>query len=355
MNFFSKLFGTKKQDAEKQELLSVENIVADDNIDEVENNDMLTEQFNGDDSNKVEAKENNLQAEVVNIEPFANIELQEEQSDLESLQNATATNEKENKLSDISKKLLVYNKTKTIAEELSLLSFDRNAEKKDYDRLLSLLKSIANEEHKRTVAHKDLLSALNDINSILMTPFNEKFNGFANFFEHFPNLTTEYSILEKLSTHLPYIYQDKELNGLYENYKSVSSAFNAATTESISLKQEQDLLSNEIIKYTNTVNEAKQKYRLSIDWEGKKPILISFGKKLGEKRAKLEEKEETLNKELLLLYENYPSLQKLLFQNSEQIITTLKDKIADFNNMENIEKVIGEVIFDFEEIIQIYM
>lgn len=78
--------------------------------------------------------------------------------------------------------------------------------------------------------------------------------------------------------------------------------------EAAELEKVRIALIDEIIKFTQVVKELGERYKLSPNWEGKKPILIEKQKELEGRKQEYEEKEKEINKKFRALYREYTQL-----------------------------------------------
>ncbi len=256
------------------------------------------------------------------------------------------------KLEGVKFKLSKYSQTMNLSKELQFLMEQQSTAKSDYFRILSILKNIVEAEEKKLHSHKLILSMSGDIKLISAYVFDKKFSGFENFYEDFPYLITEFRILETLYNDIPDAYEDETLKALHQNYKLLSPSFEKACEESKRLKIEEDALSEEIIKYSDTVNKLKQKYRLSIDWDGKKTMMISLGQKLSEKRSALLSREMELEEELTILYDGYPSMHEEFIRYCDYFLNILQLKIDAFDQSEIYNNVFNEIHFSLSNIVK---
>ncbi len=256
------------------------------------------------------------------------------------------------KLADIANRLGSYSQTANLSKELWLLIDDPTTHKSQYFRVVTLLRTIAENESKKTSLYKQYLSMLNNIKTITSAEFDAKFIGFEDFFEDFPHLDEEYAVLQALHDTAPNIFSDSELEQLYSHYNILADAFKKASLESETLKGEQEELSKEIIKFSSSVEECKQKYRFSPDWEGKKPLMSSLGKKLSKKREVLMERETALNKELRILYDGYPSMHSEFIKNSDYFISLLQTNVDLYDENDMHDKTFSEIALSLEGLLR---
>ncbi len=237
------------------------------------------------------------------------------------------------------KKLEKMTSARQVSDELYSLLDKKSTNKADYMQNLSKLKEIA---MKNTMYLDDLKD---DFSKIKSSNHKAEFHGFEGFHKDFQTLICEYKILAKVNK--------KEGNSnektvkLHSDYKILHNIYEKSAESSKILQNEQNSLSKEIEKYSETVNEISSKYRLSIDWDGKKPLMISLGKKLKVRRETLIERENILNKEIKVLYAEYPMLRQRFLQNIDDFERKL---IENCKNQEIDE--ISKIIKEYEKLLQ---
>ncbi len=234
------------------------------------------------------------------------------------------------KLLNIASRLNEYSTTKPLSHQLNELLENSDTKKSEYFKFLSKFEGLKDQQEQKFADNDALIDLQKRIQNISSQKFNAKFKGFEHFYEDFPYLTLEFELLKKIRSLDEHVFSDSEQSELYSEYEILNSAFDEATKESISLKEEQDALTAEIEQFALTAAEYKQKYRLSIDWEGKKPFMVSLSKKLSEKRDILIEKETALSDELQILYEEYPMLHDSFCENFNYFSHSLDKIILSF-------------------------
>ncbi len=283
----------------------------------------------------------------VSSEYSADTGFDDTQSDTESAEYIPSDN-----LQNIASKFDNYSQTKPFAHQLREFIGNPDTKKTEYFKLLSKLQSSIEQERQKEYLKDSFIDLQHKVKNISELKFISKFKGFENFYNDFPHLTTEFKLLDMLKSWDPNIFTDSELQGLHGSFEILNSAFVEATNESQALKEAQDNLSDEIKKYSQTANEYKQKYRFSVDWDGKKPFMISQGKKLTEKRNALVEKETALNSELQILYEEYPGLHDKFLDNLIYFSHCLDKAIGSFKQNDIEISAIIEISSAFETTIK---
>ncbi len=215
-------------------------------------------------------------------------------------------------LSTLAQQLQIYEETKPIGEELDIAIAESSLPRAVLFKLLDRLIVLAKVEANKIPLKQQYMDQISALQKILNNSSPTSFERFESLLVDFPMLSTEVSLLQFLHRHLPSLLAEEELAPIYDGYLSCAERFQMASAKVVTLKAEQAILTTEIEKYTKTVQECAQKYRLSIDWEGKKPLMVSLGKKLSEKREASLQQELLLNQEIEALYQHYPYLHQQL-------------------------------------------
>ncbi len=215
------------------------------------------------------------------------------------------------------------NLTLNLSKDLNVLVENNNAKKEDYILILNKLNEILKQEEEKKKYINNILKIKNYALN-LNDEFNNEIKSFENFSLDFENLLKENEMLVTLKEITDNIFSNEKLKNINDEYTVLYETFNKVKKESEDLILEEESFSKEVEKFSITINEFKEKYRLSIDWEGKKPLMISYRKKLSTKREALVEKEEKLNKKVEVLYAVYPLLKEKLLKEKDYIINFIK-------------------------------
>ncbi len=250
-----------------------------------------------------------------------------------------------NKIGEISRKLKTYTQTADIGLKLEKL-VNQKGDKDQILTLLSELKEVIDTQIRKSYEKKEINDMHSDINVLKVTSFSAQFNGFENFYKDFENLEKEYIFLEKFNKKVTALFDEIEIDELSTKYKDLYNKFNEAKDKAILLKEEQDTLTKEIVKYSSTINEYKEKYKLTVDWEGKKPIMIALGKKLGENRESLVEKEGKLNDDIKEIYELYKDCKVKFLNNSDYFIGRLEEN-TETETREETQRELKNIYIEF--------
>lgn len=74
-------------------------------------------------------------------------------------------------------------------------------------------------------------------------------------------------------------------------------------------------LTEEILNFTTIVQEMSNRYKLSPNWEGKKPVLIEKQKELEKRKSEYEKNEQQLDECLIAFYKEYTRFYNRLREN----------------------------------------
>ena len=146
--------------------------------------------------------------------------------------------------------------------------------------------------------------------------------------EDFRCLTDEVELLNEFQKIMPEIYDEKDsdFNKLRMGFVDTNNLYKKISVDVQGLEEVYDKLVTEITNYSKVVNEAKVKYRLSVDWNGKKQPLMSMGRQLHIRREQFMVTEEAVNKEIGSLCEIYPALHNIFRGHCRFFINELEKK-----------------------------
>ncbi len=222
-------------------------------------------------------------------------------------------------------------KTEKIAKQIQFNLSDSNSKKEDYLLILNNLNDIIKKEEEKQKFKNQLYEIKNDFNALKGQTFLSEVKDFENFALDFDLLELEFKFLNSCDINLKNIFENLDLKQTYNEYKILYKSYLKSKSESEELiLQEQDF-TNEIMKFASTIKELEQKYRLSIDWDGKKPAMIAYRKKLVEKRDLFLKKEKEQNEKIKLLYATYTLLNKKLKYEYNYLNDFINKEIDFFN------------------------
>ncbi len=211
-------------------------------------------------------------------------------------------------LGEIVRELEENSKSKVVAESLRTLIKNNSHNVNNYKEILSSLKVIIDNLKSKTDFVLQLEEITNHLDKIKLASFSNSYTNPLDFHRDFPTLDIEYKVLQWLQENIPNIYSDASLEKLYSQYGKLYEDYSSSLDKSLLLKTEQEKLTKEIEQYSYTLEEYTYKYRISPDWEGKKPLMISLGRKLKDRRSSLVLQEEELALVVESLYGIYPTL-----------------------------------------------
>ena len=138
----------------------------------------------------------------------------------------------------------------------------------------------------------------------------------------------EVEVLNQFEKILPDIYDqsDPDFNKIRMGFIDTNNLHQKVLVEAKQQKEVYDKLVTEITNYTKVVNEAKVKYRLSVDWNGKKQPLMALGQQLNARRETFLLEEEAVNKDIISLGQIYPILHNLFRSHCRYFVNELDKK-----------------------------
>lgn len=126
----------------------------------------------------------------------------------------------------------------------------------------------------------------------------------------------DFTTLPKVIRVMKLLEEDKVNEGTYIDMNheltaiiSRKSELDAATHQ---LEKVRVTLTQEILNFTAIVQQMSNRYKLSPNWEGKKPVLIEKQKELEKRKSEYEENEKQLDKYLIAFYQQYASFYNRL-------------------------------------------
>ncbi len=158
------------------------------------------------------------------------------------------------------------------------------------------------------------------------TEFDPQFSTFTKFEEELAVIKQEFEILYEIAYIFPDIRSIRVFAFVFSALRAATYKYESWLPRISTLSKAEDNLSDEIAEFIKTVHEMANKFKLSSDWEGKKPQMIAAGKKLSSRRLKLLEEEAKLDEKLKEMYREFAKLHKLFIENSHIITEYIKEK-----------------------------
>ncbi len=106
----------------------------------------------------------------------------------------------------------------------------------------------------------------------------------------------------------------EKLSALYDELRAHCELCEVHGAEVDLLLKRGTELSAEILKYAELAKQLGDRYKLSPDWEGKKPKMIALGQALNEKRAQYLSDEQDMEVRTMKLYSEREKLSELLVE-----------------------------------------
>lgn len=202
------------------------------------------------------------------------------------------------------------------------------------EKLMQEKEAIINSIDELLKGREELLKAKTNCQSIAKKQFTNQVKKFDDYIEcqDFNGIPEKSDILRIVREVAPEAYQISEypitevgiaVQEIYENWLEIEK-------EVDSLKGEGDCLRGDIHKFVATVNELKNKYKLSPDWEGKKPGMMTYQSTLKERREDYLRKEKQVEAKLNILYEDYAEVYDAFVSCCPYIVEILESKANDF-------------------------
>ncbi len=255
----------------------------------------------------------------------------------------------DNNFYDIINDLNNNEKTKKIAKQLQFLKNDENSTKEDYTLILNNLNEIVNFEKEKAIFKNKILELKEELYIVKKGIFLNEVKDFENFYSDFEILENDINFLEKLSEILKTIFEKDALNQIFLDYKVLYSSYLKIKEDSDNLLLEETEFTKEVEKFSSAISELERKYRISADWDGKKPAMISYRKKLIEKRETFLKKEEELNKKIEVIYLTYKVLKDKFLKENDYIEDFLKKEEMFFKGDSNELELMNKVYLNLKE------
>ncbi len=172
----------------------------------------------------------------------------------------------------------------------------------------------------------ELNGMVNEVVRLAATPFKE-FSEFKYAKAELAVILGEVAVVDKIQRVLPQVMQAEEFSRLAALFKIVEDKVKVLMPIVNEIASEQIKLEGEILKYTELTNEFAAKYKLSHDWEGKKPKMIEIGKNLNQKREVYLKKEEEQVGRVKALYDDLAKCHAVFVSNKDYLTVTLNKQI----------------------------
>lgn len=226
------------------------------------------------------------------------------------------------------------NGTSEAEEEASLLLEGTISVEERLEKLRQEKEDIMNLIDELLRGREEIIKAKTNCQSISKKQCTNQVKKFEDYIEcqDFKSIPEKADILKLIREIAPEVYQVSEIpitevglavQELYENWSEIENEVQV-------LKEEGDVLRVDINQFVATTNELKNKYKLSPDWEGKKPGMMTYQSKLKERREAYLRKEQKVDTKLEVLYDDYSEVYEAFVSCGPYIEQVLERKADDF-------------------------
>lgn len=160
---------------------------------------------------------------------------------------------------------------------------------------------------------------INNYRKFCENPFKEQYQGIENYLQinQFERIKEMSLILQLMAEQNLYSEQTAELNA------KLASTIQRKQELEVAAKQLESIrvpLTKEILDFTKIVREVGERYKLSPNWEGKKPLLIDKQKELEQRRDAYEKNEKQLDVCFVAFYKEVAQLDCSIRKLCEQML-----------------------------------
>lgn len=209
---------------------------------------------------------------------------------------------------------------------------------------------IGNEIDELLKGREELIRAKNTCLNIGNKEFSEIVKTFDEYIEcqDFKELPEKYSVIVLLREIAPELYENETLpiTEIGMAVQEVYTSWSEIESSAKELDAEGEVLRGEIQNFAIAVNELKNKYKLSADWEGKKPAMMGVQTSLKERREQYLKKEAKIEEGLKTLYEDYAEIYDAFSEHCTYFVEALDLKINTFakdkNRIERLQFLLNE-------------
>ncbi len=151
--------------------------------------------------------------------------------------------------------------------------------------------------------------------TLAATPFAPQHTGFLQAPEQLKPVDTAAQLIAQLAARVPAVHKLEGFAQLHDAMQQAAAQYHTIKAEVDALAQRQEQVSGQIIRYTEMVQTFSRKFKLSADWEGKKPQMITLGQTLTEQREQCLRDEAALEQTLTQIYADFSRYHALFVQN----------------------------------------
>ncbi len=236
-------------------------------------------------------------------------------------------------------------------EDFKAKIYDESSRKNDFDIIISEINK-TNTEYANKIFLKEMLSIeIENLNQISNLNIDKNYKDLNTFKESMQVIKEEKQSLEKLNKQSKLAFEDEQTKKIKVLFNNHFKELNKALKEINDFNTQEEKLSDEILNYSYEITKLKQKYKLSIDWNGNKKQMIIRGNELKAERYKLVEKENILNDKckklynyIILMHTNFTVNHMQIFSKIEKEIELLKVSIKHSNSIALIESKLSDYI-----------
>ncbi len=189
---------------------------------------------------------------------------------------------------------------------------------------------IAQQEKKKDMAKTlpdEIATLYENIERLQRTNFNPKFDDFGETAEEILKVVREMDILKELQERLPGILNDKSFSRIFTALSETVDKHSVLLKDMKSLFDEEKKLTGEIMQFSKTASEMGNRFRLSPNWEGKKPQMIALGRQLDTRRQELLKSENTLTEQLREMQGDLAYSHEMFCSGAEGISSYIKKNL----------------------------
>ncbi len=193
---------------------------------------------------------------------------------------------------------------------LNSLIYSPKAQREDF---LTVLKCLESElaEYKLTLPKKEHFeNILTDIKQLSHLQISNEFTELEQFKSDLQVLSQQFALVKNIAKKSDDALSDEQVKSLFDAQQLQQSSVDELLDDLDSFIEQESKLSLEITNYANTIEELKQRYKFSVDLNGKKSQLIAFGKQLSVRRERLLKTEQILKQRAEVFF---PTVLKLHF------------------------------------------
>ncbi len=218
---------------------------------------------------------------------------------------------KNKNIAEIAENFCRYKQTYYVGKELKDLVDTGVTDKTEYEKIIDTANEVA-KSISTNINTEKIEEIIKSLKEIKHSENEVKYKDFTEFAKDFIEAGVEYYTLKDIQTLSDVLKKEIEESEIYSQYTIFINALDEVKVRASELNQKETELSEEIEKYSKAIEYYQTKYRLSIDWDGKKNMMIALGKKLRDRRDELEKLEAKTNLEVKALYDAYPTIKRKL-------------------------------------------